>query len=470
MTARILVVDDIPTNVKLLEIKLKAEYFQVLTAGDGPTALEIAETEAPDVILTDVMMPGMTGFEVCERLKSNPKTRHIPVVMVTALSDANDRVRGLEAGADDFLTKPCNDLALFARVRSLARFKMMMDELRVRQAASGDEGLFGDDALDGGDDTAGARVLIADSSELNAERIATGLKEVGIESVTESTMDGAISRSRSEEFDLLIVSLYMEQDDGLRLCSQLRSNEACRHIPILLTLDEEDLARLAKGLDLGVTDYLINPVDQNELLARCRTQIRRRRYHDKLRSILQQSVSLAYRDSLTGIYNRRFMNSHLDRKLMEIAETTKPVSVLLLDIDHFKKINDTYGHAAGDEILVTFAKRICGALRDFDMVARFGGEEFVVVMPDAHPEIGVAVGERLRKAIGEEPFTISNCEAPIPVTVSVGAATASDPLETAEELMARADTGLYQAKAEGRDQVCSGPRASEVARTAGAAG
>src|SRR5438094_2242046 len=133
MTARVLVVDDVELNVKLLEAKLASEYFEVLSADNGPRALEIAEAELPDIILLDVMMPRMDGFEVCTRLKANSRTADIPVVMVTALSDVADRLRGLEAGADDFLTKPVNDIALFARVRSLVRLKRMMEELRVRE-------------------------------------------------------------------------------------------------------------------------------------------------------------------------------------------------------------------------------------------------------------------------------------------------------------------------------------------------
>src|SRR5438876_12309683 len=128
MTARVLVVDDVELNVKLLEAKLSGEYFEVIAADNGPAALELAESELPDIILLDVMMPRMDGFEVCRRLKANPHTADIPVVMVTALSDVADRLRGLEAGADEFLTKPVNDTALFARVRSLARLKRMMEE------------------------------------------------------------------------------------------------------------------------------------------------------------------------------------------------------------------------------------------------------------------------------------------------------------------------------------------------------
>src|SRR5919106_6073352 len=136
MSARILVVDDVPANVKLLEARLSAEYFDVLTASNGAEALDLCSRSECDIILLDVMMPDMDGFEVCRRLKSNPATHFIPVVIITALDSPSDRVRGLEAGADDFLTKPVSDIVLIARVRSLTRLKMMTDELRMRAITS----------------------------------------------------------------------------------------------------------------------------------------------------------------------------------------------------------------------------------------------------------------------------------------------------------------------------------------------
>src|SRR5919109_1394464 len=141
MSARILVVDDVPANVKLLEARLSAEYFDVLTASNGAEALDLCSRAECDIILLDVMMPDMDGFEVCRKLKSNPATHFIPVVMVTALDSPTDRVQGLEAGADDFLTKPVSDVALIARVRSLARLKMMTDELRMRALTSREIGI-----------------------------------------------------------------------------------------------------------------------------------------------------------------------------------------------------------------------------------------------------------------------------------------------------------------------------------------
>src|SRR6266852_7392089 len=170
MTARVLVVDDVELNVRLLTAKLASEYFEVVSADNGPSALAMVEAELPDIILLDVMMPGMDGFEVCRRLKANPHTTDIPVVMVTALSDVADRLRGLEAGADDFLTKPVNDIALFARVRSLVRMKRMMEELRLREEICGRFGSH-EDRGDLAEAVTQAGILLLEDSDAAATRI-----------------------------------------------------------------------------------------------------------------------------------------------------------------------------------------------------------------------------------------------------------------------------------------------------------
>ncbi len=440
-------------NVRLLEAKLSAEYFEVVTATDGPGALKAAAEMAPDLILLDVMMPGMDGFEVSRRLKADPKTRHIPVVMVTALRDTSDRVRGLDAGADDFLTKPVNDVALFARVRSLTRLKVMMDELRLRHTASGQIDA-SNDALDKAAGDEPARVLLLESQDILAAAIADGLSDAG--HVIERARTGAEAGTLLEGVtpDLIIVNLRLGDEDGLRLCSQFRTKDETRHVPILLIINADDLEELAKGLDLGVTDYLIQPFDSNELLARTRTQIRRRRYHDLLRDLLDKSVSMAYTDALTGVYNRRYMQAHLDRQVMEIADTRKSVSVIMLDLDRFKSVNDSHGHTAGDKVLKEASRRISANIRDFDMVARYGGEEFVVVMPNTDLNVATAVAERLRQGLESAVFAVDESETRLKVTASLGVATTRDPMETAESLLRRADSALYAAKNAGRNRVC----------------
>src|SRR5215813_3544000 len=172
MSARVLVVDDVVANVKLMDARLTAEYFDVITAMSGPEALAICDRAQCDIVLLDVMMPEMDGFEVCRRLKANPKTHHIPVIMVTALDQPADRVRGLEAGADDFLTKPVSDLALIARVRSLSRLKLMTDELRMRAVTSRDIGIESPERDAVAEAGRQGKILIVDDRPTSSERIA----------------------------------------------------------------------------------------------------------------------------------------------------------------------------------------------------------------------------------------------------------------------------------------------------------
>jgi two-component system cell cycle response regulator len=451
MSARVLVVDDIPANVRLLEAKLSAEYFDVITADSGASALEIIAAGAPDIILLDVMMPGMDGFEVCRRIKANPKTMHIPVVMVTALSEPKDRVRGLEAGADDFLTKPVNELALFARVRSLVRLKMMMDEWRLREETCGQFDMLTAAAAAESDNGANGRVLLADSSLSTRVKIAETLGANDHSVTLADTTTEALGLSRQQRFDLIILNLHIGNEDGLRLVSQFRSQDDTRQVPILLIVDEFDTPRLIKGLDIGANDYLVKPIDRNELIARVRTQVRRRRYQDRLRANYERSLSLALTDSLTGLYNRRYLADHLERSLQRARETGKPVSVVLIDIDHFKQVNDSYGHAVGDEVLRAVAQRVNGNLRNFDMVARLGGEEFVIVMPDTPGEIGYMVAERLRDRVARDP--IATASGKLGVTISMGVSAYAGGGETPDELIKQADAAMYQAKRAGRNRV-----------------
>ncbi|HLI14247.1 MAG TPA: PleD family two-component system response regulator [Alphaproteobacteria bacterium] len=459
MSARVLVVDDILPNVKLLEAKLTSEYFEVITATDGASALALVATASPDIVLLDVMMPGMDGFEVCRRIKADPKMMHIPVIMVTALSEAQDRVRGLEAGADDFLTKPVQDLALFARVRSLVRLKMLMDEWRIRAATGEQLGALDDDADPRAVNVSRASILLVDDNPNNLRRIEETLTKAGHTMMSTAAPEEAMRQALQGDYDLIIVNLHLRNYDGLRLCSQLRSQELTRQTPILLLIEGEDTTRLAKSLELGVNDYLIAPIDRNELLARTNTQVRRKRYQERLRANFQRSLSLALTDSLTGLYNRRYLDAHLGNVMARVLRSGKAVALLMIDIDHFKQINDTYGHAAGDEVLRELGERLLHSVRNFDLIARIGGEEFVVVMPDVALDLAATIAERLCQRVARKPFVISHATGELSVTVSVGCSLATSESEKPEALLKRADDALYQAKRGGRNRVVVAERA-----------
>ncbi len=451
MTARVLVVDDIPPNLKLLETRLSAEYFEVLTATSGPEAIAICEKGRCDIVLLDVMMPGMDGFEVCRRLKGQAATAHLPIVLVTALDQPADRVRGLEAGADDFLTKPIDEIALVARVRSLARLKVTVDELRNRAATTVTLGMIAPFASPNVDDGKRGRILIVDDRASSAERLAHALDSHHTVHV-EADAHEALFQAAEDNVDLIIVSLGLAYFDGLRLCSQIRSLERTRNLPILAIAELEDRQRVLRGLELGVNDYLTRPVDRNELLARVRTQLRQKRYADSLREKVQQSIELALFDPLTGLNNRRFLENHLATMLDNARVRRTPLTLMILDIDHFKRVNDTYGHDCGDEVLKSFADRLRGIIRGGDLLCRLGGEEFVIVMPNVEVCAAARIAERARRAIEQEPFVIDAGGRAIPVTTSIGVAERGLDDDTSS-LYRRADRALYRAKSEGRNRV-----------------
>ena len=449
MSARILVVDDIEANVRLLQAKLEAEYYEVIAARDGPEALKLAVDTRPDIVLLDVMMPGMDGFEVCRRLRDDVATRHIPIVMITALDGRRDRLAGLEAGADDFLTKPIDDVTLMARVRSLTRLKLVIDELRQREASGRRMGAIEGVAarLNG----SGGRVVIADDSATQGRRI---LDELSVEHrpVLETTCERALVAARARA-DVLIVNIAAKGFDGLRLIAQARSDEGTRHLPILAVWEPSEKARAVKALEIGANDLLSRPVDPEEMAARVKTLIRQKRYTDFLRHNLDHSLELAVTDPLTGLHNRRYMSGQLGALVRRATLGGDPVAALLIDIDHFKRVNDTFGHDVGDEVLREFAVRLATNVRAIDLACRLGGEEFVVIMPDSGLEAAHKVAERLRLHISGSPFRVQGADEPLSVTVSIGVAATLGEGDAPEALIKRADAAVYDAKRAGRNQV-----------------
>ncbi|MEM7492619.1 MAG: PleD family two-component system response regulator [Pseudomonadota bacterium] len=452
MSARVLVVDDIEANRRLMKAKLEARYHTVSLASSGYEAIEFAKRDAPQIILLDVMMPRMDGYETCRILKSSAETQHIPVAMLTALTDAEDRARGIEAGADDFLSKPIDDSALFARIEALGRFGAVAAQLRAQNARTATSGLLTHTEQSRLD--APARIMVLDTNADRAVQTASKLQGIGHDIVLWQDMDQKTDL-RDGGIDLIVMSVSGQPHDPLRLCARFKAQGLTERFSILVSYAQPDHERAAKAMELGASDMIRTPLDKQELIARIRTQLRRQRYVEILRQRIDRGLELSILDQLTGLYNRRYMLNQLERWRQRVIGGHGDLSIVSLDIDHFKVVNDRYGHQAGDTVLETFARRLAKDIRPKDIACRPGGEEFLIIMPETDHDQAKAGAERIRLAISAAGFDIKDGTPPLEITVSAGVATYTDPNETISEFMHRADLALYEAKTSGRNQVCS---------------
>lgn len=448
MTASVLVVDDIVSNIKLLEAKLLNEYYTVFTAINAKDTLDLLDHNKIDIVLLDVMMPEMDGFETCKKIKSNPSTTHIPVVMVTALSDTEDRVKGLEAGADEFLTKPIDDTALFARVRSLARMKAVIDELKLRNTTNAE---LGGPIIEIKDNFSNSQLLLIDDDLVQARNISKMLTPI----TSQIRIISDISELAADEDyvpDLVIISCQLEQSDPLRVSVMLKSNVKFRDTILILSAGEENTSLVIKGLELGVNDYFIYPIDNNELLARIKTQLRRKHYQDNLRNDLELGMNLSIKDSLTGVFNRHYFDTHIKQMVNKANDSKRPLCLLMCDIDHFKQVNDTYGHQAGDIVLKTIGGILKNSFRVTDLVARYGGEEFTVLLNDLTINEAIYIAERIRKEVENIKFKLNLQEEPVTKSISIGI-TEYKLGESISDFIERSDKAMYQAKDTGRNKI-----------------
>lgn len=443
MSARILIVDDLAPNLHLLQVKLSAEYYDVLMAQSGEEALELIETERVDLILMDAIMPGLDGFETCHKLKSNPETYHIPVIMVTALDSTKDRIRGLEAGADDFITKPFDDFNLLARVRSLLRLKMVTDQLLSHTGHS----LANSRPMVQEIEKRKGHIIVLEDHEKRALQLTAPLQD--IHRFTIATDPAEVLKCKPSDTDLIIVSLTSDKFDGLRVCASLKFDTVTRNIPVLLVGTPEDENRFVRAYDLGINDTLMRPIEKQELIARVNTQLKRKFYSDALQQNFDQDLEMVVADPLTGLGNRRYFERSVS-PLFEMLEKGEPFSIIVFDIDHFKRVNDILGHDVGDDILKEVATRLVTHMRAIDIVSRYGGEEFMIAMPNTIQADAMFAADRIRGLMGGTPIFVEGQA--LSITMSAGVAQVS-PGEKLREVFKRADSALYIAKREGRNKV-----------------
>jgi two-component system cell cycle response regulator len=453
MPGRILIVDDVPSSRLIARANLSMAYYDVLEAASGEEALEIARAEEPDLILLDVMMPGIDGFETCRRLKASVETAHIPVVMLSSLDNRADRMRGLESGADDFLTKPFEQTALLSRVSSLTRMKMMIDELRLRAETTRDLGLEPPVSPDADLNYADATILLVTGDDALAAEAAGELRErlgCGVERARGEAETRALLQSNA--YDAFVLGADLADGEPMRIASMLRGRPNTRQAALIMMFRAGDRAGPSLAMDIGVPDYVLLPPDYPELAARLRVQLRRKHYSDQLRRSVDESMVKAVTDPLTGLYNRRYSNAHIDHMISRGKHESGGLAAMVLDLDRFKEVNDRHGHAAGDAVLVELARRLRESMRGMDLIARIGGEEFLVVMPEILPEHAERVAERVRHAVESPGFTLEGGATVLRLTVSIGLAM-HRPGESSAELIARADAALYKSKISGRNMV-----------------
>lgn len=449
MTGRILIADDVATNRIVLKVKLSSAFYDVIQASNGQQALDTALCERPDLIILDDQLTDIDGVSVCQALRSDPVTEHIPIIMITSSAEKPSKLRALKAGADDVLFKPIDELMLLARVRSLLRACGTADELRLRASTCRDLGFAEAQACF---ERPGSVALVSAQRD-TALRWRTQLGAQIQDSI------GILSRSEALQSlfhttapDLFIIASDLDNpDEGLRLLSELKSRMETRHVPVLMVLSQP--AHAVVALDLGASDVIGENFDSAELALRVKTQIKRKRQSDRLRETVQDGLRMAVIDPLTGLYNRRYALPHLGHISERAKQTKRSFAVMILDLDRFKSVNDRFGHAAGDEVLTEVASRIRKNLRNVDLAARIGGEEFMIAMPDTSLSVARIAAERLRKAIEDTPIEVGFASKTLDVTISVGVAMGDSENSDTAKLMSRADRALFAAKTDGRNQV-----------------
>ncbi|KFE36659.1 diguanylate cyclase [Thioclava atlantica] len=454
MAGSILIVDDVATNRIVLKAKLTGAHYATLQAANGAEAIAIAASERPGLILADVDLPDMTGTEMIACLRADAETRHIPLIALTRRDDPVLRLELLEAGADEVLSKPIDELVLMARLRSLLRAHASAEDFALRALTFRELGF----AETADDYVAPVRIgLIARTRETALRwkmALARTLPGDRIEVLSE---DAPIRRADDAAPEAFVIEADPARPhDGLRLMSELRSHAATRDAVIAIAVPRFAHETQATALDLGADDLLpadlSAPLAAEEAAQRLRAQLARKRLHDRLRISVNEGLRLATVDPLTGLHNRRFATTQLARLSERARRTGRPFMVMLLDLDRFKRINDTFGHSAGDHVLTAFGKALKTHLRGVELIARIGGEEFLVAMPEISPDRGQHLARHLRDAIAAQPIRLPDGGA-IRITVSIGLAFGGLRDDDPQHLVEEADAALLNAKATGRNQV-----------------
>jgi two-component system cell cycle response regulator len=452
MSAKVLVIDDLEANLKMFEGKLAENYYDITIAKSGEEALKILETHEIDVILLDSVMPIMDGFETCKKIKSNDKYSIIPIIMLSTAWNEEERLKGLAAGADDFIPKNASKALLFAKINSLANIKKFTYDLIEKNSNSGEILELDHSAFS--QELSNSKIFIIDDNLVQIENLKHIICKITNNiSIARKFPFDPTSEIRENDVDIIIINSEIANNEALKICSKIINKAKFAKIPIVILIEENDENTIIKALEIMVADCIKTPFKEEEVKIRIINQLKRKKLQDKLESNFEKNISLASRDALTDIYNRHYFDSHAKILYNNAISEKSSLSFIIIDLDHFKLVNDTYGHQVGDEVLKQTSSAIKSTIRPGDLLARFGGEEFVILLPDTNLKNAEIVAERIRKKIEETDFTISHAEKIIHKTTSIGLTELQDNEDSIEKMIARADKALYLAKDKGRNIV-----------------
>jgi two-component system, cell cycle response regulator len=456
MVGKILIVDDVATNRIVMKVKLAAAGYQPLLVADGASCLELVRQETPDLILLDMTLPDMSGLEVLQRLRAMAGLRRVAVVMLASGCDPAARIRAFELGADDVLAKPVDDQTLMARIRSFMRAGTLLAGLGAHQH---DFEVLGLAEPAQAFHRPGLIAVLSLQPELGAalqQDLAVHLRDRVV------VMTPAEALGEGPAPDVFVLDADIDgKGSGLRLMSELRSRAATRHASICIMIPRDSAFVPAVAFDLGANDLVSARVSRHELALRLSRLLARKAEEDRLRASLEDGLRLAMIDPLTGLHNRRYGLAQLAVISASAQARGQDFAVMVADLDRFKSVNDRFGHAAGDAVLVEVASRMAVNLRQGDVLARIGGEEFLIVLPDTTLAEAEAIGRRLCENVEQSEIALGSAEA-LHVTISIGLAVslASQPRAGVAQIIDHADRALLQAKAEGRNQVTIGRNAA----------
>jgi two-component system cell cycle response regulator len=468
MDGRILIVDDVATNRIVFKVKLGAARYHPMVASGGVEGLRMARKDMPDLILLDLMLPDLSGIDVLRRLRSDPITRDIPVIVVSSSTSLDDRLAALEAGADDVFVKPYDDDLLMARLRNLLRSRQDLADL----PAGHDKAMFG--MAEAAADTAqefthpGLLAVVTERPEM-ALRLRHDLSRLIRDTVLTTSHSNVLTEAEpGRAADIYVIDADGPSSDrALRLLSDLRSRAVTRHAGICLMTSGSPRADILMAFDLGANAILSSDMPTAEIALRLRSVLRAKRRADARRERVQDGLRLSVIDPLTGLFNRRYAQARLAAMASRAIDHGRSVAVMVADIDRFKSVNDRFGHAVGDDVLIEVSQRLAANLRTDDLLARIGGEEFLIALPSTTLEEAESIARRLCREVDSRPILLSNGEA-LMVTVSIGLALSQDFARDGHNtggtlvnaLIDNADQALLTSKKAGRNQVTLGRTAA----------